>query len=214
MIDADGKNNKRITPYGEQVFGKSAWSPDGNTIAYIEMDTSFQWSRGRIKLIDPDGKNPRILTNWFLDITYLNWSNDSKVIYFDGAGSDGRDRIYKIGYDGSSLSPLFISDQGCYFPSLSPDGKLVAFSSFAVIDSNYFSKIYTFSLSSNQITQITINKTFDYSPTWSPDSKYIVYSSSPIGGLSSSLMKIKIDGTEVSSITDNTNIDIHPSWFK
>jgi len=205
MMNADGSNPKRITPRGEQVFGKSAWSPNGSTVAYIEIDTTFQWLRGRVKLINPDGTNPRTLTGWYLQLTCLSWSNDSKIIYFGGAGSDGRDRIYRMNSDGSGITPLFYSDYGCYFPSVSPDGKLLSFSSFALIDSTHFSKIFTYSLNTGQINQVTIDKTFDYNPTWSPDSKYIVYSCTPIGGSNSALQKIKLDDGSVTEVTDDTS---------
>ena len=59
------------------------------------------------------------------------------------------------------------------YPSISPDGKTVAFS--------YKGDIYTVSAEGGEARQITSNKSYDYSPVWSPDGKTIAFASDRYG---------------------------------
>lgn len=210
IMNSDGTNKKRVTPIGEDVFGTAAWSPDGNKIAYVEIDTSDQYGRGRVKLINPDGTNPKVLTDWFGQLRRITWSPDSRRIVFGGS-----DKLYIINTDGTEPSVLLNYSQGCYSPSWSPDGTLIAFSSFASIDNTYYSKIFTFNVNSRRIAQVTTGKSFDYDPTWSSDSKAILFSSSPPGISSgSSIYRIDINGLNLVRLTDSLGTDYNVSWFK
>lgn len=213
VMNSDGSGKKRLSQPGESVFGTASWSPDGNTIAYIEIDTSDQYGRGRVKLMNPDGTNERILTDWFLDLRRVTWSPDSRRIVFDGAIT--ADRLFIANADGSGRSQLFNPSQGCYSPSWSPDGNTLAFESFASIDSVYYSKVFTYSFSTQQITQVTKGKTFDYNPTWSSDSKTIVFQSSPPGvSFGTGLFRIDANGSNQTQLTDNSAADYDASWYK
>lgn len=208
MMDANGTNHKRITPANENVIGKASWSPDGNTIAYIERDTTYEFSRGRIKLINPDGTNPRIITDWINELNTISWAPTSSALVFAGFRTDGKGRIFRVNSDGSNLAPLNIGEN-CYNPSFSPDGKMLAYSYI----SDRFSHIFVYDFASQKVTQVSKEERFDYTPSWSSDSKYIIYASSPIGAKTTAIKKIKYDGTESSFVTDDSNFDYNPSWY-
>jgi Tol biopolymer transport system component len=215
VMNSNGTNIKRLTPRGEDVFGISAWSPNGNKIAYIEIDTTDQYGRGRVKVMNPDGTNEKTLTNWFGQLHRVTWSPDSRRIIFGGIEYMSRDKLYIINSDGTGLSELFYYWQGCYSPSWSPDGKFVAFCSFALIDSGYYSKIYTYNIDTRDIKMVTSGKTFDDNPTWSSDSKTILFSSSPPGlSLKSSLYSIDKDGSNLIQLTDSLGTDYNVSWYQ
>jgi TolB protein len=165
-------------------------------------------------VINPDGTNAKVITDWFGQLSRVTWSSDSRRIVFGGFEYMSSDKLYIINSDGTGLSVLFNYTQGCYSPSWSPDGKLIAFSSFANIDSTDYSKIFTFDVNNSKINQITSGKTFDNDPTWSSDSKTILYSSSPPGlSAKSSIYSININNSKVVRITDSLGTDYNVSWF-
>lgn len=215
VMNSDGTNRKRLTPAGEDVFGSAAWSPDGSKIAYIEIDTSDQYGRGRIKLINPDGTDPKILTNWYGELREVTWSPDSRRIIFDGFEYMSYNKLYIINSDGTGLSVLFEYHRACYLPSWSPDGTLVAFCSFTYIDGSYYTKIFTYDINTKKIKLLTSGKSMDFSSTWSSDSKTILYSSFPPGNYNcSSLYAIGVDGSNNIRLTDSLGLDNDVSWYK
>lgn len=215
IMNSDGTNIKRLTPLGEDVFGTAAWSPDGNKIAYIEIDTSNQYGRGRIKVINPDGTDPKIITDWFGELRRVTWSPDSRKIIFDGFEYMSKDKLFIINSDGSGFSVLFDYLYGCYSPSWSPDGKLLAFCSSTMLSGSFYMKIFIYNFDTKQIKQVSSGKTFEYSPTWSSDSKTILFSSSPPGESGgSSIFSIMTDGSNFSRLTDSLGTDYSVSWVK
>ena len=58
-------------------------------------------------------------------------------------------------------------------PSISPDGKTIAFA--------YKGDIYTVAATGGKATQLTTNPAYDYMPVWSPDSKNIAFASDRYG---------------------------------
>ena len=61
------------------------------------------------------------------------------------------------------------------YPSISPDGKTIAF--------NYKGDIYTVNVEGGKATQLTTNPAYDGWPVWSPDSKTIAFASNRSGSM-------------------------------
>jgi Tol biopolymer transport system component len=97
-----------------------AWSPDGNTIAYIHGDTSLE--KTGIYFMSSDGSNSRM----FFSSTTANspeWSPDGKWIAFEMKAN-----VYKIRSDGDSLIQLTTQGRN-YYPSWSRDGENISYDS-------------------------------------------------------------------------------------
>ena len=61
------------------------------------------------------------------------------------------------------------------YPSISPDGKTIAFC--------YKGDIFTVPVEGGKATQLTTHPAYDYHPVWSPDSKTIAFCSGRDGGM-------------------------------
>ena len=96
-----------------------AWSPTGNTIAFI--DGHDIWT------IDARGGKPRRLFNGAGGTTnHLAWTPRRKLAFTHGDGHDFE--LYVINGDGTALRNLTDNETTDRQPSWSPDGNALAFS--------------------------------------------------------------------------------------
>ena len=79
-------------------------------------------------------------------------------------------------------------------PSISPDGKTIAFA--------YKGDIYTVAATGGKATQLTTNPAYDYMPVWSPDSKNIAFASDRYGNFD--IFTMPAEGGTPKRITTNS----------
>ena len=100
VMDADGSDARRITPWGSAFLGQ-AWSPDGEWIV-------FQRPFGELDLVRPDGSElhrvPMTLPPG-AGAREPSWSPDGAWIVFTTL-QDGGSSLSAVRPDGSGLQPL------------------------------------------------------------------------------------------------------------
>ena len=98
-MDADGSGQKRIS-FGQGRYNAPVWSPRGDKIAFVKsLNGKFS-----IGVMDPDGKNERILTESYLDES-PTWSPNGRVIAFtrETRGRGSRSEIWSVDLTGQNL---------------------------------------------------------------------------------------------------------------
>ncbi|MCH5221220.1 MAG: S9 family peptidase [Muribaculaceae bacterium] len=99
-----------------------AFSPDGNSLAWLSMERDgYESDRNRIFILDiASGTKREITANWDYSIDEFAWAPDSKSIYFI-APKDGVVPIFSINLE--SLEIRQLTDVQADFTSLAPAGK-------------------------------------------------------------------------------------------
>ncbi len=207
VMNADG-SNRRLVAHTDKDYVDAKFSPDGQKLAYICIDSYGQIEWLRIEVMDPDGSNVHSLISHFTLSFAVSWTPDSKSIVYSTQDSTGG-ALNVVAVDGTAQRSLYRQPGvSCDWPSLSPDGTRIAFSTAADVYTNNFS-IYLYDMRSSTVTQLTKGKSNAYEPTWSSNSSQIIFSSSGL------LWRIDVDGNnQVCIAPDSLNHHLHPCWYK
>ncbi len=118
MMDADGNNRKQLTTAPQADFSPEV-TPDGRTVVFMSNRTGSV----NIWRIDIDGGNQKQLTRGDSDAV-PRVSTDGKWVIFQSART-GKINLWKVPLEGGTEVPVVAEESRQ--PSLSPDGKLLAF---------------------------------------------------------------------------------------
>lgn len=199
VMDADGRNIKRLTDKKGVRDHNPSWSPDGKHIVF-GRETSLS---SEIWRMNSDGSDLR---------KYVSvvgggpkWSPDGTRIAFHSS-RDGKAEIYVMNTDGSNQRRLTNNEADDWWPSWSPDGTQIVFQSDR--DGNY--EIYKMNADGTNPIRLTINPTEDAEPSWSPDAEKIAFSSFRDGKFEIYVMNA--DGSSQTRLTHLAGQAIQPSW--
>jgi TolB protein len=165
-VDGSAPTDVTSTPGDEW---SPAWSPDGRWIAFF----SDRSDAGSIWLMRPDGSDAHRVIG---GAEYPSWSSDGKLIVY--ADMRARD-IAVANADGSRRRLLARSPAYDMSPSLSPDGRLVAFDSqrgFGHVVERGIGpelEIYTVGLNGRHVRRLTRNRAEDRFPDFGPDGRIV-----------------------------------------
>jgi len=174
VMNADGSGQKQLTFDGAADFDPTV-SPDGRHVVF----TSERTGKNKIWRVDIDGGNPTQLTKGAASDFLPNYSPDGRWVVY--SSDDTREPgLWKVPAGGGE--PARLTGRVAVWPSVSPDGRLVACWQF-----NERTK-------STALAVIPLEggepvKMFDVSPTantwaeirWTPDARGLTYADAPEG---------------------------------
>jgi len=170
IMNADGSKQKDLFKY-EHYYNYGfilhlSWSPDGNGLAYEELDQSLYggWRYLEVGIINKYG-DMRGFYSDSGDVSFGDWSPDGKYFLIQSGNS-----IYKHSLKDNSSILWFHG----YSPRWCPDGQKIAFTYGQ--DGNYDIYVLDVNDPANQVCLTTISNN-DWGPRWSPDGRKIAFSS-------------------------------------
>jgi TolB protein len=176
VVRADGTGLRNLTrhPAGDS---HPSWSPDGRRIVFCS--TRGDGENDDIYVIDVDGSGLRRLTDNGLDWdTFPSFSPDGRKILFrrllrmrTSAGTLANSEVMVMNADGSGTLNLTSHVWFDGWPSWSPDGRRIAFSS----NRSDAYQIYVMNADGSAVTRVVDSPYTDVRPQWLPTGRGLVF---------------------------------------
>jgi Tol biopolymer transport system component len=157
--------------------------------------------------INPDGTGLTNLTNNSARDVRPAWSPDGSRIAFD-SNRDGDREIYVMNADGTGQQRVTTNPAGDSGPSWSPNGARILFDSNRDGDGD----LYTVdpAIGESSVTQVANIPDEDFAARYAPEGGSIVFSH--FDGTSSSVYRMRADGTKIQQLTPNSLEALEPDW--
>lgn len=173
-VNKDGTGLIQLTKDSKQN-STPAFSPNGKKIAFISTRDSEKY---QIYVMNSDGTNVLRLTT-DSNIGYFNpmWSHDGKKIVYYAEKGDRKDQIWTMNADGSNQTLLINNIGHNIFPTWSPDGKHILFSSKRDSDTkaSYVEGSYLYVMNADGTNIKRVGDIRSFFARFSPDGKTIAY---------------------------------------
>ncbi|MEM7800481.1 MAG: hypothetical protein AAF633_14900 [Chloroflexota bacterium] len=206
IVFYDLNTNARIqlTDNGYSDFNP-AWSPDGSQIVFgFQTDSGFGLNRLSLQSYDVV-----TLINRQPSLGQPVWSPDGSTIYVH-AQRNGVFGIYSLSSRGGQLQPVVTNQFQNLNPSISADGRLIAYTETdPALDTRR--QLVIFDLVSLTPTRLTEDASIShYAPDWSPDAAQLVYYKGSSSSNSSGLYIFDIGSRSEQQLTFTS--DFLPKW--
>lgn len=203
VMDADGKNKKRLTRNRYiRPLGLS-FSPDGKYIAFV----SNKKRRDDIYIIPSDGGFCRRVKISLRHNSNPSFSPDSKRLIFTSLVKGYTD-IYIADIDGKNLAQITNTKEYEESPVFSPDGSKIYF----VREMNEQKELFVMNADGTNIERLTENIFDDFAPSISSDGKRLYYVSDRNGIFN--IYSMNIAGGSITQHTDVTGGNLYMNVTK
>jgi hypothetical protein len=206
----DGSGRVQLT-FDPRIDGFPTFSRDGTKIAFkrfLVPDSFPGWEDwGDVMVADADGGNPIVLDKTVHSPSPITWSPDGRfIVYSRTVGNN--DQVSVAAIDGSMWRQVTTGTPSIWAPTLSPDGRTIAFVKGFSPSLGIF-VIQTDGTGEHSVTQSSVEG-FD-SMEWSPDGTTILYAAGPAesGQL---LWSVGLDGEPERRLVDTPRSDYAPTW--
>jgi Tol biopolymer transport system component len=202
LINADGTDGHwaRINPFPYDLYSPT-WSPSGfRLVLNLAMSGAMYvgWmdlATGQVGVFSTVGGG--------LQGQKPSYSSTGQQIVYVGATGKTIDRINA---DGSAHKTLVSSAYLLSQPTLSPDGKKLAYVKLVGVNPDIFVKNFADGVTK----RVTTWSGDDYQPSWSPDGSKIAFSSTRSGQLQ--IWTMTATGGSLTRITHTTTGERDPAW--
>jgi Tol biopolymer transport system component len=194
VMNADGSDPRELTPQ-KADHGWPGWSPDGRSVVYASNRTGNH----EIYLQSLDGGPPRRLTDTRVFNGQASFTPDGRGLFFESADPAGNPILKRA--DVASGQAEIFANADDEFPSVSPDGKLVAVTSEPEHDEEV--PVYVLRVSDRRRVFETRIAATGHLVTWTADSSSIVAVAREKGPPArQNVFRIPLDGSTPARLTD------------
>ncbi len=191
-INADGSSPKQLTD-GPHKDTFPVVTPDGR---YIVFETTRNGAHG-IWRVDADGRNPTQLTRGALDTEPVCSPDGKWVIYVSTDG--GVPKLHRVPIDGGE--PIPITDNFAQHPTVSPDGKTIAYYFMDKKQRDRREIIVIPAQGGVPVKTLPAPKNFGAIMRWAPSGDSLSYRDSTL----TSVWRLPLDGTPSSPLMNLRN---------
>ncbi|MFC2136054.1 TolB family protein [Bacteroidota bacterium] len=213
VFNADGTGLIRLTATSNVYDNEPRWSPDGSRIAFTRIFPNDNF-REEIWLMNPDGSNQHSIE---IGGNVSDWSTDGNRLLYAGVNGDNYD-IFTCDLNGENIVQLTDTNLNESFPTFSPNGNQIAYSTFEGAffneDNGHTFEINIMNSDGTNIRQLTDNNYLDSVGRWSPDGTKLVYTSDAHATGRWEVYIMNTDGTNIRRVTISPNgvTAINPVW--
>jgi Tol biopolymer transport system component/serine/threonine protein kinase len=180
LVAADNPDDKRrlTISTGQTADLSPRFSPDGKTVAFLRQGGAIARDVFLARLA---GEEPKRLTFDNVIIRGLDWTPDGAYIVFSSDRLSGQGRLWKVAASGGQPEPLPVGQGGAYYPSLSRDGRRLAYTQGDTNTNIWRYEVRGTTGRSAPPTELIASTGENFDPQYSPDGKRIVFVSSRSG---------------------------------
>ena len=195
------------------IYLSVAWSPDSQNLSFTRMEVIDMKARkmsAEIYTMKADGTKMTKVTGEGRNKFGGVWTTDGKRILYSAIDDPTKTSdLFSIDIKGDRAADVTKSCGYCSAPSISPDGKWIAFNKEIV---SHKPQIAVMKADGSGVRQLTNDDTLAfYDPVWSPNGKKIVYYVER-GDKKDQIWSMNADGSEKTLLTNNIGHNFFPSW--